>query len=367
MSTRLLHVDAMRGLAILCMVQVHTAALMPAPVSIDHPIALISASIGGMAAPMFVLISGWAFQRGLDRRRARGESILRWSLVRGGVLIGLQFLLGLLLPQRFNVASPGILTLLGICTLLFPLYYLRDDMSIRMGINPRKARILRAIFTTFFAWFIFTTWANLRPGPTWNDMIQVESILDWFTKAVISGTYPLLPWVAYFIIGSILDERPLEGDAKKIRLQTTGSIAFGSLILTGIICYQTGISWAVTMGEGVLTFFPANPWFVLVSCSFSVFIWDLFRITTSQNWMSRILAPSGRLSLTIYMLHFALLGIIEPYIPNHGLEIAFMMTIAHMAIWSILAHIQQNHTPYLSIEQLLHKFNNSNPRQSESE
>ena len=146
MANRFVHVDAMRGLAILCMVQVHTAALMPAPVSIDHPIALISASIGGMAAPMFVLISGWALQRGLDRRRAMGESVLRWSLTRGGFLIGLQFLLGLLLPQRFDISSPGILTLLGICTLIFPLYYVRDAMSIRMGIDPRISRILRAIF-----------------------------------------------------------------------------------------------------------------------------------------------------------------------------------------------------------------------------
>ena len=367
MSRRFVHVDAMRGLAILCMVQVHTAAIMPAPVSIDHPIALISASIGGMAAPMFVLISGWAFQRGLDRRRARGESVLRWSLVRGGALIGLQFLLGILLPQRFDIASPGILTLLGICALLFPLYYLRDDMSIRIGIDPRTARTLRAIFATVFAWIIFTTWTNLRPGPAWSDMIHVESILDWFIKAGISGTYPLLPWVAYFIIGSVLDEGPLEGTTRKIRLRTTGSIAFGSLILTGIISYQTGISWAVTMGDGVLTFFPANPWFVLVSCSFSVFIWDLFRSTKSQNWMSNILAPSGRLSLTIYMLHFALLGIIEPYIPNHGIEIAFIMTITHMAIWSILAHMQQKQIPYLSIEHLLSKFSNSNPSQRESE
>ena len=83
--------------------------------------------------------------------------------------------------------------------------------------------------------------------------------------------------------------------------------------------------------------------------------------------MSNILAPSGRLSLTIYMLHFALLGIIEPYIPNHGIEIAFIMTITHMAIWSILAHMQQKKIPYLSIEHLLSKFSNSNPSQRESE
>lgn len=362
-----MHVDAMRGLAILCMVQVHTAALMPAPVSVDHPIALISASIGGMAAPMFVLISGWAVQRGLDRRRARGESVLLWSLSRGGSLIGLQFLLGLLLPQRFDIASPGILTLLGICTLVFPLYYIRDSMSIRMGIDPRKGRTLRAIFVAIFAWLIYTTWTSLQPGPTWNDMIHVESVLDWFTKAGISGTYPLLPWLTYFIIGSILDEGLLEESEKKRQLRKTGSIAIVSVILTAIISTVSEVPWAVTMGEGVLTFFPANPWFVLVSCSMSVFIWDLFRSIRLPKMVNSSLAPSGRISLTIYMLHFALLGSIEPYLPDYGIEIAFLVTIAHMAFWSIFSNIQQKQIPNFSLEQLLRKLSNSGSRQSENE
>ena len=66
MSLRLNHIDSMRGFAILCMVQVHTAALLPAPVSTNHPLAFISAAIGGMAAPMFVTI--YIFSRWLDSK-----------------------------------------------------------------------------------------------------------------------------------------------------------------------------------------------------------------------------------------------------------------------------------------------------------
>ena len=106
---RLKHVDSMRGFAILCMVQVHTAALIPAPVSTSHPLAYVSAAIGGMAAPMFVTISGWGMHYGLNRRISKGEPILQWIITRGLSLILLQFLIGLLLPQRYDWNSPGIL------------------------------------------------------------------------------------------------------------------------------------------------------------------------------------------------------------------------------------------------------------------
>ena len=67
------------------------------------------------------------------------------------------------------------------------------------------------------------------------------------------------------------------------------------------------------------------------------------------------------------MLHFALLGVIEPYLPDSGLEVAFLMTIVHMTLWSILAHIQQKQIPELSIEHLLRKFSNLDSRQNENE
>ena len=52
MNERVLHLDWMKGIAIVCMVQVHTAAALPVESSsIDHPLAFLAAAIGGMAAP----------------------------------------------------------------------------------------------------------------------------------------------------------------------------------------------------------------------------------------------------------------------------------------------------------------------------
>ena len=55
---RLSHIDRIRAIAVLCMVEVHTAAIIPPKwMSVGDPAAFIAAAFGGMAAPLFVMIS----------------------------------------------------------------------------------------------------------------------------------------------------------------------------------------------------------------------------------------------------------------------------------------------------------------------
>ena len=54
------YIDVLRSIAILFMIEVHTSAqLAPSNISEESLIALIVASIGGLAAPLFVTLSGW--------------------------------------------------------------------------------------------------------------------------------------------------------------------------------------------------------------------------------------------------------------------------------------------------------------------
>ena len=89
---RLRHIDRIRAIAILCMVQVHTAAIIPPTgISINHPLAFVSAAIGGMAAPLFVTISGWAMYTGAKRRSESENndfsSWMRWIVPRFTMLV----------------------------------------------------------------------------------------------------------------------------------------------------------------------------------------------------------------------------------------------------------------------------------------
>ena len=73
---RLAHIDRMRAIAVLCMVEVHTAAIIPPRgMTVDDPAAFVAAAFGGMAAPMFVMISGWGIHMSAARRAARKASV----------------------------------------------------------------------------------------------------------------------------------------------------------------------------------------------------------------------------------------------------------------------------------------------------
>ena len=63
------YIDVLRSVAILCMIEVHTSAqLAPTNISDDSLIVLIVASIGGLAAPLFITLSGWGVQHSLFQK-----------------------------------------------------------------------------------------------------------------------------------------------------------------------------------------------------------------------------------------------------------------------------------------------------------
>ena len=99
---RLRHIDRIRAVAVLCMVEVHTAAILPPRgMTVGDPGAFIAAAFGGMAAPMFIMISGWGIHRSTIRRSSGGpigpSGWVTWIFPRLAVLVFCQFLVNVLL------------------------------------------------------------------------------------------------------------------------------------------------------------------------------------------------------------------------------------------------------------------------------
>jgi fucose 4-O-acetylase-like acetyltransferase len=71
------------------------------------------------------------------------------------------------------------------------------------------------------------------------------------------------------------------------------------------------------------------------------------------------LEPVGKITLTIYVLHFFVLGVAAAIMdekPRFDIFTAFSITIAHTLIWIPLANWHQNNIPNLSFEYFLKKI-----------
>ena len=87
---RLGYIDQMKAVAILFMVEVHTAAILPPEgITVGHPAAFVAAAFGGMAAPLFVPVSGWGMHRVAKKRFAdslNSSAWINWVLPRVVIL-----------------------------------------------------------------------------------------------------------------------------------------------------------------------------------------------------------------------------------------------------------------------------------------
>lgn len=336
------YIDVLRSIAILFMIEVHTSAqLSPSDISKDSLIALIVASIGGLAAPLFVTLSGWGVQHSLVKKTTTGvlkKSIIYWAVSRCLFLLGCQFIVNLIANHVFNWYTPGVLSLLAICTLV----------SIPISKMKIKNRLVLLLFVCLTP-IINSHFFNMNGD--WNFIITANSPLEWFEKLLFNGTYPLFPWATFFLLGSVLrDSKDLLN--KKIMI---GGILFSiSYIVYSIF---TNNIWASTNGDAILTFFPASIPFVITANTTVLILFILFKkydnLLKKSNLLNQF-TKIGRLSLTIYMLHFIPLRILDELNLNDwSLFEAAIITLCFTFVWWPLSIIHNKYFNNYSFESLL--------------
>lgn len=357
---RLSHIDRIRAIAVLFMVEVHTAAIVPPRgMSVGDPAAFVAAAFGGMAAPLFVMISGWGIYMSASRRMRGGltgvSDWTSWMIPRVALLASCQILVNLLLNVerggRFEVNTPGVLTLLAIATILAPML-IRLSMEIRIGL------ILLLISSPVilgdasgFDWI-------------WWDRVASDGTLEWMARLLWNGTYPAVPWMFYVLLGTVVYDLSDRRTTRE-RIIAIGLIATA---VTFLISEIERVPWALTEGDAVLTFFPASPSFLVVSGTFALLAHRIMEGSESSGgkpWRGdslSFLEPLGRITLTVYVLHFAVLGVVAYAMqgePRLELFPAFAITIGHTLIWIPLAKAHQEFIPKFSLEELLRKMSHS--------
>ena len=350
---RLGHIDRIRAIAVLCMVEVHTAAIVPPQgITVGHPAAFVAAAFGGMAAPLFVTISGWGMYRSASRRAEEGHTSYqwaRWIIPRVALLCLCQLTVNVLLNVerggRFEWHTPGVLTLLAISAAICPIFV-------------RTSKSMRSLLMLTLCASPLILGGNAGQDLSWFERVDAANVEDWVARLLWNGTYPVLPWMFFVILGTLLHDFTHEPRIRE-RGIVLGVIATSATIVISVI---EDVDWALTSGDAVLTFFPASMPFLVVSATVVAILMRLLEgseVSGGNPLMgSRLsfLEPAGRLSLSIYVAHFAVLGLVALVMegePRMSLVPAFAVTIIHTAIWIPLAALHERTIPWFSLEGLL--------------
>lgn len=353
---RLAHIDRMRAIAVLCMVEVHTAAIIPPRgMTVGDPAAFVAAAFGGMAAPLFVMISGWGIYMSAARRAVRGpmgaSDWISWLIPRVVLLTLCQLLINVLLNVerggRFEWQTPGVLTLLAIAALLAP-------VLVRLSMQARAVLML----------LMFASPLVLGDAAgsdwTWWERVASEGTSEWVARLLWNGTYPAVPWLFFVLLGTLVYDLTENPSTRERNI----AMGLAATTITIVIAVMEDIPWALTEGEAVLTFFPASPAFLVVSGTFALLAHRILEGNESSGgepWKGDSLSfiePLGKITLTVYITHFAVLGVVASIMqeePRLELLPAFVATIGHTLIWIPLAIWHQKYIPDVSLESLLRR------------
>ena len=320
-------IDQIRGLAILLMIMVHAAATWaPADASTTSLLALVVASLGGLAAPLFVTVGGWV--------TVQSTWTLRKALIRFVFLMIAQFLVNVTASHLFDPFTPGVLSLFAILYLLAPIWIRISRNNIAFG----ATLVLIGIINTVFS-----------PGDSslsWNDRIEAVTIIQFLSHLLVTGTYPLFPWMFFSILGAGINIH-----APTIR--RLGVIIVSGLTLCTLFLYesmQKDIPFAQPRGEAILTFFPANTPFLVGACTGVLIIWLLLENRLPLRGLHQL----GQLSLTLYLVHFI------PIYLGSGVVLAWTsavpVVIVFTLVWWPLSVFWRTRFPTYSLEYALRQM-----------
>ncbi len=314
-------IDQLRGLAILLMVMVHAAATWaPDDASTTTFLALVVASLGGLAAPLFVTVGGWV--------TVHSSWTIQKATIRFLYLMSAQFLVNICAPHLFDPFTPGVLSLFAILYLIAPLW-------LRLARNTATLTI--SILVIGIANWIFL------PGNSellWADRIETTSFTEIIQHLIISGTYPIFPWIFFSILGAGLNIH-----SPSIQ-KMSGAIICGMTVCISflVISMNNNTPFAQPVGNATLTFFPANTPFLIGAMTGVLIFWALLEHRLPFRGLDRL----GRLSLTLYVVHFIPLyfgsTLILPW------ELAVPTVMLFTFLWWPISVLHQTKFPIYSLE-----------------
>lgn len=274
---RIPHIDALRGLAVLFMLEAHLGFWWLKESEMDHPAVVLGSALGGMAAPIFFVTAGTGLYLSMRKKPA---GFLRRSLTRGGLLVATGVVFTVLENHVYGFWGWGVLQCIGLSILICaPL----------MLLNPTRRALLSLSLLLIAPALRF--WAGVPVRLFSDEMSAASSPMEYMRNMFLSGFFPLLPWAPVMMAGSVAGQL-LFGHAGSVhrgrvapgvewRTNGVAIVVLASLVLTG-----AGVILVVCASP--LEFFPPSLSFSLLSLGIAI-----LALTTATLFPLRQVSPSA--------------------------------------------------------------------------
>ena len=336
---RFREIDSLRGLAVLLMVMVHAAATWNPHNSAQSTwIAYLVAGLGGLAAPLFVTIFGWGL--------VRSKSTTNGNIIKATILLLLQLLVNLFSPHLFEPLTPGILSLFALLILIKPLIVNMANNNISFLVFSISILLIYVLSSLIY---------NIQGTNDWDFRVSTNNLTILVSHLFFTGTYPLFPWITFAVVGAFLGSSITEGGKTLPRNNTTLLliiIGMSYCLVSLILANEEGSIWAHPTKGAYLNFFPANIGFMIGSMTGVLIFWLII-----QELQVSLFEYCGRLSLTIYILHFIPLTLFSNIENERYWSVmeASLAVVIYTTAWLLFAFVW-NRLQWLTIEALIRKL-----------
>lgn len=341
-APRILGLDALRGIAVILMIQQHLGVWFwvgapPGQTKFDFPGLLAFNALGGGAAPMFIILAGIGCSL-LGVRRSSG--VPRTLVIRGIVLMGFGYLLSILTPSWFSWRTWFVLHLMGFGMVAASVLYrrsVRTLMVIAAAIIVAAPLLQSALDTPNY-------FNNARMVGHANSIIGGPILPGGHLRlAAVEGQFPIFPWLGLFLVGLAAGQWIVQERFAVLLKVGLAGVALGLLMMA---LYFGGADFAQqarrVFGMNI-PFFPSTVAFVLaigglcLAVIGGVLMWER-RHSLKEGGP---LVSLGRASLTLLLLHVWFFREVRPFGLWRVLEPAevFLAVVLVLVICAVLAQL----------------------------
>lgn len=289
-------IDILRTIAIILMVLVHFMENLSGATAL---------SPAGFGAPFFAFLAGVSYSlwlKGKENRSRSEQEISKITIRRGLFLIGLGFVFNILVWMPEDVFNWDVLTYIGSSILV--LNWVRRGPPIVALILAGFLCIFSPILQQQADWNAYWTEGYFQPDLTLSDIM---------VGFLITGYFPLFPWLALPLIGFVVGDYMLDSNTlRKHEVTVVGGI--GVSLLSISVLLQLFHDWLphqlVSASNDPWTNYPPSLAYLAGTIGMVMFWlavlhrWVDHNITIrrTNGWFS-FTETMSRHSLTIYILH----------------------------------------------------------------